>query len=136
MIKYVLALVVTLCLSACATVKTPAAGDMANADFGQPMTQAQVEEQVHIFFDATLKDPGSAQIMCGNFKTGWMKDRAIFAKTVTYGYRIDCQVNAKNSYGGYTGFKSYKFLARDGRLQLGYEVQPVTGADDNLIRVL
>src|SRR5690348_2890662 len=83
-IKQVLALAATVSLSACATVPTPTAADLAKADLGSITTQEQAEGMAHAYFNTMLKGPYSAHINCYRFQPGWMKDAAMLAKEVTY----------------------------------------------------
>ena len=82
-----------------------------NADYGA--MPSDYEEIIKEYFNSTLKDPYSAHYSFikipskahkGNYST----------KTVQYGYEVCVNVNAKNSYGAYTGNKPFWFLIRDG----------------------
>lgn len=119
----------SLSLAACATIPPP---NMDTADFGTPMTKDQADGLAREYFNESLKDPDSAHITCGKFDRGWMLDSPIFAKERTYGYQIHCMVNAKNSYGGYTGNKLYRLLFRDNHLVYVY----LTNEHGSLERVL
>jgi hypothetical protein len=44
----------------------------------------------------------------------WLGDSA--NRAGTYGYLVCSHVNAKNSYGGYVGYKSDGFLIRNGAI--------------------
>ncbi len=67
------------------------------------------------YFNVTLKDPYSAVY---DFSDAPKKAR-VFR---TYGYACIVGVNAKNSFGGYTGMKQYRmFLGTDGRT---YDITP------------
>jgi hypothetical protein len=62
----------------------------------------------------TLRDPESAQyrflgIHPAHCKAGWAK-----RGNEWYGYAATIDINAKNAFGGYTGFASYTILFRDG----------------------
>lgn len=109
-----LAAAVSTFLTACVSV--PTATEVAAADYGTPIGQEQAEEQAKQFLNPRLKDPYSAVWSCESVSSGYFKDAPINGGKVTYGWRLLCSVNAKNSYGGFTGLKRYGFLFRDGRL--------------------
>ena len=63
-----------------------------------------------------LKDPASARF--GRI-TRPLKEHAIrnqVRKEAVYGYSVCARVNARNSFGGYTGFRTRWFLIRNGRI--------------------
>lgn len=97
-------------LSACANMKPPSPAEIAAANYGPAPTQEAAEQGAKDFLNRGLKDPYSAQWDCNPVYKGWLKDAAIYGGQVYYGWRLDCTVNAKNSYGGYTGGKTYNFL--------------------------
>ncbi|WP_153164303.1 hypothetical protein [Stenotrophomonas nematodicola] len=101
-------------LSACASM--PTASELATADYGPPVSQEDAEAQAKQFLEARLKDPYSAVWSCQGVHSGYFKDAPIYGGKVTYGWRLMCNVNSKNSFGGYTGAKQYGFLFREGRL--------------------
>jgi hypothetical protein len=63
-----------------------------------------------------LKDPESARY--SKFRPLAKDLKIVNAKTrnATLGYSTCVDINAKNSYGGYTGAKRYWFLIRDGKV--------------------
>lgn len=84
-------------------------------DFGP--YPSEIESKVRAYFEAVLKDPESARyrhedgfikVVCNK----WLGERAI-----TYaGWGKVVGVNAKNSYGGYTGETRYAFLFEGERI--------------------
>lgn len=62
-----------------------------------------------------LLDFDSAKIECGDVSEAtWLKP--VFGKRI-YGYYLYCQVNAKNAYGGYTGFQGRWFRFNGGEFE-------------------
>jgi hypothetical protein len=83
----------------------------ATADYGA--YPSNYETIVRAYLGKSLKDPESARY--GEF-TKPEKDQAIESvgqRRALYGYVTCVDVNAKNSYGGYTGAQRYWFLIRD-----------------------
>lgn len=81
------------------------------ADYGPTPTNAQAV--IQSYFAQILKDPESVRY------TGWTEPTKGYVRgpmykgyPLTYGWLVGVNVNAKNSYGGYTGFKKYTFLMR------------------------
>lgn len=109
-------LLATAALGLTGCVSMPTSADLAVADYGPPVSQEDAESQARQFLDARLKDPYSATWSCQEVQSGYFKDAPIYGGKVTFGWRLMCSVNSKNSYGGYTGAKQYGFLFRDGRL--------------------
>ncbi len=85
-----------------------------NADYGA--YPENYETLIKQYFSKTLKDPESVRY--SEFSTP-RKEHAIKKageKLAIYGYSACVLVNAKNSYGGYTGNKQYWFLFRNGEI--------------------
>lgn len=57
----------------------------------------------------SLKDPYSAKVDFSSPKRGWIA----WEKDAMYGWMIHVEINAKNSYGGYTGSKPHFFFVQD-----------------------
>jgi hypothetical protein len=47
----------------------------------------------------------------------WIRDAPIEGHQMHYGWGVLASVNAKNSYGGYTGFQTYHFLFRGEKVE-------------------
>lgn len=107
----------------------------ANADYGSYPSNYQ--EIIKVAFAGQLKDPDSARY--SNFTAPKydqmvhldyvMHDNVIVnaagvKKTAIYGYSSCVSVNAKNSFGGYTGNEQYWFLIRNGQV---IRTEPVQG---------
>ena len=96
----------------------------ANAGFQSPSQDAdfgvipEVGDDVKAYFAMFLKDPASAQFRKGHLGKAYCnKGIAWGGDVVWYGYAANIYVNAKNSYGGYTGFKPYTVIwNRDGSI--------------------
>ncbi|WP_329697838.1 hypothetical protein [Pseudomonas sp.] len=69
-----------------------------------------------------LKDPDSAKYGFGSVYQGYMVGSVFEGRKLEAGYLLDVTVNAKNSYGGYTGAKPYKFLLRNDQIVGGWEI--------------
>lgn len=99
-------------LTACA-FPVPDRAALDAADYGA--YPANYEALVTEAQDAFLKDPQSAQNKyLSTPQQGWMKPT--MTSDPIYGYRLCLNVNAKNSYGGYTGSKLTEVFIRDGRI--------------------
>lgn len=101
----------------CATAG-PTAAEIEGFDYGPEPTRAAVESKVRAYFDVTLKDAESARYRFDPAVTKyWIKETGwATAKRSLVGWLAKVDVNAKNSYGGYTGFQRYEFLFKDGEI--------------------
>jgi hypothetical protein len=115
---------VLITISACAGV--PTQNEVTNADYGSSMLQSDAESLATKFLRSYLKDPNSAQIDFNRINTGWIRDGLIRGGKVHYGYVLGANVNAKNSYGAYVGYKPYKFLFYNGQLISVYGQKEIT----------
>ena len=100
---------IALWLSGCAA---PSATELANADYGP--YPAEYEQVIKRHLDFVLKDPDSAKInIVKRPSTGWS---GLGGRK--YGWIVCAEVNAKNSYGGYTGSRlSFFMLKNDSVIQ-------------------
>ena len=104
-------------LSGCASNQLawqPSAADIETADYGA--YPYDYESIIKGWYLRNLKDPGSAKF--GRI-TRPLKEHAItnqFKKQAAYGYSVCAQANARNSFGGYTGFVTQWFLIRNGKI--------------------
>lgn len=81
----------------------------ANAAFGLPPTD--VEAPIRQYFENTLKDPESARFRFYDPQKAHANSGLLEGGKIRWvGYLIRVDVNAKNSYGGYVGFKPYMAL--------------------------
>ena len=75
--------------------------------------------RVEMFFASRLKDPKSVKYSypyllprrCTLNKSTWFGSKRVFS-----GYVVEVWVNAKNSFGAYTGNKRYQFLFKNGKI--------------------
>ncbi len=100
--------------------KQPTADELAAADYGAPIDQEHAQQQVTAWMTYRLKDADSAKYQWGTVDRGFVKDAPIIGGHIYTGYVLHALVNAKNSYGGYSGFEEYTFLFRDGQIARAY----------------
>lgn len=74
------------------------------------------EEVVKAWYQARLKDPDSAKYLSFSKPRKEHAITNVHKHEAVYGYSTCATVNAKNSYGGYTGAKTTWFLIRDGQI--------------------
>ena len=111
-------LVALLCLSGCSTTLTQA--ELDKADYGYVITQESAERAALQFLHSYLKDPASALCEWKPIYKGGRKDGLIDGNHSHFGYILDGKVNAKNSYGGYIGYKDYEFIFNNGQIKAIY----------------
>lgn len=99
-------------VSGCASLPTPE--ELSTADYGNDMTPEQCTAAVERTLSGTLKDPSSAQFRHSPCIHGAMNSVPIMGLPVAYGWLQQGQLNAKNSYGGYVGFRQYIAIIRNG----------------------
>lgn len=114
--------VMAFALAGCASGPTPQ--DIASADYGSDIQQDEAESQIKSYFNRSLKDPESARYGFSEVEKGHIIGNAFQGSPLYVGYTVYAKVNAKNSYGGYTGDKGYLFLFQNGRLAKGQEITP------------
>jgi hypothetical protein len=107
-------------LCGCGTIEQSMAHKLAKTarleDYGPPPPTNHVELEEY-FVRAGLKDPDSAQIRFTNSVPAPSIIPSGFASpTPRLIWQTFFEVNAKNSYGGYTGFSPYLFAWRDGKM--------------------
>lgn len=108
-------LVVAVAIGGCAGA--PSDADLRKADYGSPISQDAAERQAVAYLETKLKDPGSAEYKWSPVERGWARDPVITGGAVYYGYLLVGQVNARNSYGGYVGYRKYQFMFQNGKLR-------------------
>ncbi|MBL0352152.1 MAG: hypothetical protein IPP03_05670 [Dechloromonas sp.] len=82
-----------------------------NANYGSYPTN--YEQLIKAHLSNSLKDPESARY--GRFSKP-RKEHVIKSDEAVYGYSVCVPVNAKNSYGGYTGNHTFWYFFRDGQI--------------------
>lgn len=99
------ALTAALVLSGCAGfAKLP-----PGSDFGTLPRDSEWSVKNH--FERSLKDPESARYRFGKFRRAYANKGLIYGGGVAWhGYLQEVEVNGKNSYGGYVGFKPFLVL--------------------------
>lgn len=106
-------LLTALCLlfSGCMSVSTQ---ELASLNCGPSPGQAVMETKARSHFNAVLKDSESARIKFHEARRAWQKDGSLRGGTLHGGWLLVAEVNAKNSYGGYTGFQNYYLFFENG----------------------
>jgi len=107
------ALLATTLLTACAAL--PTQDELATADYGRDMSAEECATVSESLIANTLKDPGSAQFRRGQCFKGAFNSVPLMGMPKAYGWIQQGEVNAKNSYGGYVGFRPYQVLMKDGQ---------------------
>lgn len=117
-------------LAGCASAP-PTPDQLASADYGSPVSQKEAQAKASAFLRRYLKDPDSANIEWGTVGTGWVREAPIYGGTLRFGYVLEANINAKNSFGGYTGYRPYRFLFYNGSLISAYGHQELRGSTGN-----
>lgn len=104
--KYFPVVALAALLSGCAA-SSPSPQQRASAEYGPEPVNYQ--EIIRDFMGRQLKDPESARY---EFSSAPVK--AWYGGMGKYGWGVCAHINAKNSYGGYTGARKSYFLIRDG----------------------
>jgi hypothetical protein len=100
--KLSLALALAAGLAGCASVPPPTPQQMAAADYGDLPEKAY--SYVKGYLGARLKDPYSAKYTF-TYEKGYID---LPDNRRAFGYFVYPTINAKNSFGGYTGNKMYR----------------------------
>lgn len=100
-------MVTILFLTSCASM--PTQQELASADYGgYPDNYEQI---IKTYLEPLLKDPYSAEY---RHLKGPEKQWASIVAQSNYGYGVCYMINAKNSFGGFIGYKTHHFLIHDG----------------------
>lgn len=99
-------------LSGCASA--PTAQQIQAADYGLPIAQSEAQKIATEWFNNRLKDPMSAVYEWGVVTQGHSNKVPLLGLDAVFGYQLLVSVNAKNSYGGYTGKQRYMLLLKNG----------------------
>lgn len=100
-------------LAACATPGGGFLNTNTPADAGQrPTASAQA---VQAYLNASLKDPYSLRDLA--ISEPALSSCAVGIYGPFYGWRVDVSYNAKNSYGGYVGQRTYAYWFHGDRLK-------------------
>jgi hypothetical protein len=88
----------------------------AVVDHGPPPT-GQTAAITRTFLESMLKDAESARYQFPDtVEPVTLKAGALSGKQSIHGWRADVMVNARNSFGGYTGWQHWAFIIREGRV--------------------
>lgn len=117
MLRTILSLLsVMLFVGSCCVV--PKQADLEAAYYGAPPDQDFAERLAKIAVGVRLKDPDSATYRFDSLYAGYTQSSEVVIGDCEpiYGYILNTYVNAKNSFGGYTGYKLYVFVFRDNKV--------------------
>lgn len=93
--------------------------------FAPKPTQQEALARVQEYLRTSLKDPDSALVKCGGVgDAAWVKPVLQGRK---YGYFISCDINGKNSYGGYVGYETYLFRLNGTEFEYVYQTLDKAG---------
>lgn len=120
----ILPIVLSLSVFLGGCVPEPTYEEISNFDYGSAISQSSAEQKAKDFLSRKLKDPSSAQYQWDNVYSGYKYSRV--SKKRDVGYLLEGNVNSKNSYGAYTGFKPYWFIFYNGRIKSVYAQIPLT----------
>ncbi len=109
-----------LAISACSSnsrIYNPNISDMNEQSFGAEISTSRCFTIVERGIRSRMKDPVSTRFNHASCKRGYFyKFTGYSQPKPIYGYVYQGEVNGKNSYGGYVGFKKYYALVKDGRV--------------------
>lgn len=97
--------------SGCASAPTDT--EIQNADYGSPVGNSDCIGVAKTYIASLMKDPGSTQFAGVKCFRGWAPNVPVAGVSATFGYVVQGSVNAKNSFGAYTGFTSFQGVVRD-----------------------
>jgi hypothetical protein len=86
-----------------------------SANYGDRLSQSEYVSYIDRSVRGVLIDPTSMRLSCGDARKGWAKK---LRGNPQFGWLVYCQVNAKNSLGGYTGNKHYVYLFNGEKLMV------------------
>lgn len=109
-------LIVALFIGSCCVV--PKQADIEAAYYGVPPDQDFAERLAKMAISARLKDPDTAVYRFDPLYAGYAQSSEVVIGDCEpiYGYILNSYVNAKNSFGGYTGYTLYVFVFRDNKV--------------------
>jgi hypothetical protein len=109
--KTILCLLAAALLCGCVST-TPITKEQLEQNCGpEPVNyQAVIKDYFHVI----LKDPDSALYKCmGAPRRDCLRESLLSGGKLRFGWLVDFEMNAKNSYGGYNGYEFYQFLIRN-----------------------
>jgi hypothetical protein len=87
------------------------------------LSQEDAQRQAFEFLKRVLNDPDSASIDWSSVSPGWIREASFHGGGLKFGYVLNANINAKNSYGAYIGYKPYKFMFFNGTITSVYAEQ-------------
>lgn len=102
-------LLLSICLLGCATASKE---EIAKVDFGSAPTN--YESNIKNLVSRMLKDPYSATYHFSSPRKGVVQEGLLLGMKKYFGWIVPVGINAKNSFGGYVGEKTYYFLFANG----------------------
>lgn len=104
-----------MALVGCASA--PTHQQMAEADYGSPMTPEQCKSIAHEHISNLMRDPSASQFRADTeCEKGWSHKAPLLGLDAAYGYIQSGQANGKNAFGAYVGFRKYQVLMKNGRV--------------------
>ncbi|MGZ0378378.1 membrane lipoprotein lipid attachment site-containing protein [Citrobacter freundii] len=100
----------------------PSQQQIASASYGEP--PADYKEKISQYVSSRLLDPYSAKIEIGKPYKAYSQDNVVGGGLVRFGWAVPVMTNAKNAYGGYTGYKPSRFIFDHGTM---YDVTLIYG---------
>lgn len=113
-LKVLAVLFVTSLLGACAS--GPTQQQLASADYGRDIPASECAKIAEQVISNGLKDPSSAQFRHSPCFKGYWGSVPIMGMGVAFGWVQKGEVNGKNSFGGYVGFRPYSALIKNGQV--------------------
>lgn len=111
----------------CASTSPFTKAQIDSADCGTYPSEYQAMTKK--WFERNLIDPDSMKIeFDGVPYKGYCYANAVPVGE-QFGYGVTVSVNSKNTYGGYTGWKTYVAYLRNGRAIYAFETAPYLGED-------
>jgi len=125
---------------ACTTVQyEPTPEQLALADYGSQPQVSELPELVRYYIKHNgFFDPNGAEIEeCQNKGKNYaLVDSYANPATFRFGWSVACFINTKNRIGGYTGFKTYDYLYKNGKIVSGTVPVVPTSPRSNPLKVL
>lgn len=95
----------------------PSREQLESGDYGADLSSQECESIVKTHVLSRLKDPDSAKFRFDSAcEKGYVSSAPLLGREAQLGWRQTGFVNAKNSFGGYTGFNKFEALMRDGEV--------------------
>lgn len=94
----------------------PTDATLSAGDYGYEPDIEDAKRMAQEWLQAHLKDPESARYTWQGFGRGYVKDGLVYGGALNFGYMLVVGVNAKNSFGGYTGSEPWEFLFHNGQI--------------------